>query len=106
MRHKQLKLTLLAGSIFMLNSCNNDGGQTKCIDNKPAPTEFSTAIKGLNHGIPLSQALSMTGRMNTMKDSILHATFRNKNLIPISETFNLEAIDAIICQPNTVAFRA
>ena len=110
--------------LFGLSSCgsdtvtNNNQGDTaktalaavgeseRCIDNKPPATPFSTDINGLVHDLPLNEALAMTDKLSTMRDSMLIASLRGKNVIPISETFNLAALDEILCQPNTVAIRS
>lgn len=93
--------------MLLLNACASGGGApSKCIDNKPAPTEFSIAINELNHEISANQALAMTNHFTVMRDSMLIPALRGQNVLPVSETFNLAAIDKIICQPNTLAFRA
>ena len=93
--------------LLLLNACaNGDDEPKKCIDNNPAPTQFSTAINELNHDITLEKALSMTNKLATMQDSMLAISMKGQNILPISETFNLNVIDKIVCQPNTVAFRA
>lgn len=94
--------------LLLLSACGTGGGESppKCIDDKPAPTEFSTTINALNHEISIEQALTMTQHLSTMRDSMLLTSLHGQNIVPISETFNLNSIDKIICQPNTVAFRA
>lgn len=127
MHYSKTKKSLLVASFFLsmfwLSSCgenpseNTNSKETlmakgaemqdpvKCIDNKPAPTPFSDTVNGLNHDIPLQQALDMTNRYNQMHENILLPEFRGKKVMPLTETFNLKAIDEILCQPNTVAFR-
>lgn len=97
-------------ALSLFTACNNAnppnvGGQEKCIDNKPTPTPFSTQLKARNHEITVDQAVQMINNFGTVRQTMLAREFSNPNTLPVSETFNLEAIDAIICQPTAVGFR-
>lgn len=100
-------------ALFTLASCNagtppNDDGSTgavKCIDNKPAPTPYSTQLKAINHEITVDQAVSMVNNFGAVRETMLLPEYAGHNVLPVSETFNLQAIDAIICQPSAVGFR-
>lgn len=96
-------------ALSLFTACNNNppntGAQEKCIDNKPTPTPFSTQLKARNHEITVDQAVQMVNNFGVVRESMLAREFTGRNALPISETFNLEAIDAIICQPTAVGFR-
>lgn len=81
------------------------GGCVKCIDNKPAPTSFSNTLNAIDHNIPLEQAMMMIQQFNDNKDAVVSDGFGTPDVLPVYETFNLKAIDSIICQPNTIGFR-
>ncbi len=95
---------------FMLLLCAcASGGDDESQERKEresAPTKFSITINEFIHDINKDQALIMTNYFGTMRDSMLIPSLRGQNVLPISETFNLAAIDKILCQSNTVAFRA
>src|SRR5690606_15416556 len=103
---KQLAVSTALILLFSACTSSNNDECVKCIDDKPEPTEFSSTINNLNHDISVNQALIMTNYFGTMRDSMLIPSLRGQNVLPISETFNLAAIDKILCQSNTVAFRA
>lgn len=81
------------------------GGCVKCIDNKPAATTFSTELNAIDHTIPLEQAMTMIQHFNDSKTAVVNEAFGTADVLPMYETFNLKAIDSIICQPNTIGFR-
>lgn len=101
----------IAAMSFTSCSDGGDGGTTggttpvKCIDNKPAPTPFATELNAINHTITLEQAQSMINNFGVVRESMLATAFTGRNVLPVSETFNLKAIDALLCQPNAVGFR-
>lgn len=84
-----------------------DGDNTceKCIDKKAVPGEYATALNATNHYIPNSQAREMTERFKANVDGIHLGDANGTTLFPLYETFNLQTIDSILCQPNTVGFR-
>lgn len=93
---------------FCVSSCTGgDGGGacTKCIDNKPAPTTFSNTLNAINHTITLDQGMTMINNFGLVRESMVSDRYIGGNTLPVYETFNLEAIDALICQPNAVGFR-
>ncbi len=104
---------LALAALFLLASCtnatppNDDGsaGAVKCIDNKPAPTPYSTQLKAINHEITVDQAVSMINNFGEVRETMLTTAYAGRNVLPVSETFNLQAIDAIICQHAAVGFR-
>lgn len=109
---KRIIAGLLVVAVLFLSSssCSDDatgsnGSCTKCIDNKPAPTPFSTTLNAINHSITIEQAMTMIQNFETNKDSMLNIAYRGSNILPLYETFNLKAIDSLICQKNAVGFR-
>ena len=79
---------------------------TSCADNKPDTTAFTKELNGINHIISLERALQLTDNYARNKDSILTGRYGdNKELLPDYETFNLESIDSLMCQDETVGFR-
>ncbi len=106
-------MLLIATTVFCLSSCTDSstGGDTggttctKCIDNKPAPTGFSSTLNAINHSIPLTQAITMIDHYNTLHDSVISMPYKGSDILPMYETFNLKAIDSLICQKNAIGFR-
>lgn len=105
-------LVFSAFILFALPSCtdgeDDDAGgapPVKCIDNKPAPTPFSTTLNAIDHTITLDQAATMVNNFGLLRESMLNADFTGRNVLPVYETFNLDAIDALICQQNAIGFR-
>jgi hypothetical protein len=105
--------TLLLASLVMLSfsSCSDGdggstgGGCTKCIDNKPAATPFSTTLNGINHSMPLAQAMTMINNYEAVRETMLAEAYPSPSTLPVYETFNLKAIDSLICQKNAIGFR-
>lgn len=106
---KSMLLPVLAILFVMCTSstgCTDTEPCEKCIDNKPPATAFSTKLNGINHVITTTQAVTMTQRFNTNADSLRQGHLAAvSGLLPFHETFNLKAIDDLICQPNTIGLR-
>ncbi len=51
-----------------------------------------------NHLITLAEAQEMTKRYAVRHEEILERTFKNKKILPQSETFDREALDRILLQ--------
>jgi hypothetical protein len=58
------------------------------------------------HFITSAKAREMKGKFKGMKDKILRQEFLGKNMLPISETFDKAAIQALLDQPRCVKFRS
>ena len=58
-----------------------------------------------NHFIPLSQAIEMTVKYRDDMEMILDPEFRNKAVLPLSETFNREDIDRLMDQAGCEGIR-
>lgn len=106
---KSMLLPVIAITFMMCTAstgCADDEPCEKCIDNKPPATAFSTKLNGINHVIPHSQAVEMAQRFSTNADSLRMGHLAAVNeLLPFHETFNLRAIDTLLCQPNTIGLR-
>lgn len=78
---------------------------TKCIDNKPPATPFSTTLNAIDHSISLNTAVQMVNNYENARGNMLSANYSGSDVLPIHETFNLKAIDSLICQENTIGLR-
>jgi hypothetical protein len=58
-----------------------------------------------NHRIPLSTAVEMTSLYRENRNSILGNDYQGLDILPICETFDMEAIQSIINQTNYANFR-
>lgn len=113
----EIKVTLFFTIFFCvacIHSCVSDAdaddyGQNnackKCIEVKPEPTPFSTTLNNVNHTIPLTLATDMVKRYRNNRGNVINTSFGTVDVLPYYETFNLKAIDSLICQPNTIGFR-
>ncbi len=61
---------------------------------------------GGSHFISLQQAIEMTSRYRAEKENILAPPFRDKGILPICETFDRTAFDALLSEPDCVGIRA
>jgi|GEM_PF-306923 len=68
-------------------------------------SSISSLIPGANHSIPLEKAKAMTKLFRELKETILVPEMRGLNVFTICETFNREAFDGILVQPDCVAIR-
>jgi hypothetical protein len=57
------------------------------------------------HLITLAQAAKMTKNYRALKENILDSSFRRKDILPESETFNRDAFEAILAQKGCTAVR-
>jgi len=55
--------------------------------------------------INLPKAAAMTKRFRDNKEAILATAYRNKNVLPLSETFERQAIDMLLAQPGAAFLR-
>jgi hypothetical protein len=83
---------------------------SSCTENKPREipdTPFTKELGNINHRISKDRALAMLRSFDQNADSLLSGRFRGDSLIlPISETFNLRAIDSLLAQPGIAGMRA
>ncbi|HMR82710.1 MAG TPA: hypothetical protein PKE30_06250 [Niabella sp.] len=57
------------------------------------------------HFITLDEAAAMTSRYRSNREAVLLPAHQNKNLLPLSETFDRAVIDSILAQPGCTALR-
>ena len=110
--HNKLLLAACMLSALSLFSCTpkTDGGGTviteSCADQKDYSAEYPSQINKINHFISLDEGLKFTQNFARNKKAILSGEFKGADsLLTDYETFNLAAIDSVLCQENTVAFR-
>lgn len=97
---------LLSSLLFSCKDVSHEVVTTSCVDNKTDTTGFTKELNNINHVITLEQALQLTDNYARNKDSILSGAYgNNKDILPDYETFNLKAIDSLVCQEATVGFR-
>jgi hypothetical protein len=58
-----------------------------------------------NHFITLQTGIDMTTLYRQERENILATAYKNQNILPLSETFDRAAIDAILQQAGCTAFR-
>ncbi len=58
-----------------------------------------------SHSIPLATAVEMTSLYRAQKENILDAEYRNENVLAICETFNRQAFDDLLAEPDCNALR-
>ncbi len=78
---------------------------SNCLENKPAPTAFSDSLNAINHLIPINEALDMIQNFANNREAMLDPSMRGNDTMPLYETFNLQAIHDLICQPTAIGFR-
>ena len=59
----------------------------------------------MNHFISLSEAVEITTRFRNNRETILKPEYQNQNILCIAETFDREAIDALLAQPDCKKLR-
>lgn len=77
---------------------------SNCLDNKPAPTPFSTDLNAINHVISIPEAVTMVENFNAVRETMLAGGYSN-NTLPVYETFNLQPVHDILTQPTAIGFR-
>lgn len=58
-----------------------------------------------NHFISLQQAVEMTTRFRNEKENILTQSMKGQKILPICETFDRSAIDALLIEKNCTRIR-
>lgn len=59
----------------------------------------------LSHRITIEKARHMIGRFKDQKEKILKNEHAGKNILPVCETFNRQAIDKLLTQPGCIGVR-
>ena len=66
--------------------------------------DFSN-LNQLQHSIPLDKAKEMTRAYRDNKEKILKPEFSSKDILPICETFNKDALAPLMSNPNCLGIR-
>lgn len=59
----------------------------------------------MNHFITLPEAIEMTSRYRAEYNDLLKPEYQNQGLLPLSESFERSAIDALLAQEGCVGIR-
>lgn len=59
----------------------------------------------MNHLIKLAKAIEMTTKYRAEKETILAASHRDQNILPIAESFERSAFDTVLAQPGCTGLR-
>jgi len=59
----------------------------------------------MNHFISLAEASQMTALYRQHRDAILETAYQDQNVLPVSETFDREAFDAVLNQAGCTGLR-
>lgn len=59
----------------------------------------------MKHLISLAQAKKMTAKFRSEKDNVIKPEYKERNILPVSETFERAAIDKLLASPGCVALR-
>lgn len=65
----------------------------------------TTLPSGSSHEISLQTAIDMTTLYRTYRETILASNYQNQDILPISETFNRDAIDKLLSESNCAGLR-
>lgn len=99
-------LLLVAGSLISCKEPTHEVVTQSCADTKPDTTGYTKELNNINHVISLEKALQLTDNYARSKDVLLSGKYGDqKELLPDYETFNLQSIDSLMCQDETVGFR-
>ena len=97
---------LIAGSLISCKEVKHEVVTQSCADTKADTTGYTKELNNINHSISLERALQLTDNYARSKDIILSGKYGDqKELLPDYETFNLQSIDSLMCQDETVGFR-
>jgi len=95
---------------LMLASCKDEGSHevvTKsCVDEKDYNSEYAKQLNSINHFISAEEGMKYTQSFERAEQAILSGQYKGDSTLFASyETFNLKAIDSLLCQQNAVGFR-
>lgn len=65
----------------------------------------TTLPNATDHVISLQTAIDMTTLYRANRETILNTSYQGKNVLPLSETFNRGAIDALLATTNCAGIR-
>jgi hypothetical protein len=91
---------LVSFTIIILASCT--GGKREIPD-----SPYTRTLNATQHQISKDKALAMLKAYDRNRDSLLRGRWAGDTLVmPISETFNLNAVDSLVNQPGIAGLRA
>jgi hypothetical protein len=98
---RQVLMAVLAGfAITLFASCT--GGKREIPD-----SPYTRTLNATQHQISKDKALAMLKTYDRNRDSLLRGRWANDTLVmPISETFNMNAVDSLVNQPGIAGLRA
>jgi hypothetical protein len=59
----------------------------------------------MNHFITLAEAIDLTARYRAQSDSLLQPGYQGQGLLPLSESFDRSAVDALLAQEGCAGLR-
>lgn len=65
----------------------------------------TTLPNATDHAISLQTAIDMTTLYRANRETILNTNYQGKDILPLSETFNRGAIDALLATTNCAGIR-
>ena len=68
-------------------------------------SQTNSIPKSGSHLITLQAAEALTATFRTNRETILATAYQNKNVLPLSETFNVSDIQALLAQTGCAAIR-
>lgn len=58
-----------------------------------------------SHSISLTTGVAMTARYRSLREQILNTNYQNKEILPLSETFNRDIFDVLLAREDCAAIR-
>lgn len=59
----------------------------------------------MNHFISLAEAIDLTSRYRAQSDTVLQPAYQGQGLLPLSESFDRSAVDALLAQAGCAGLR-
>lgn len=100
---------MVIGAIFF--SCKDSTGthevvSESCVDTKDYSGEYAKDLNGIRHYISVDEGVKLTQNFSRNKASILSGKYKDDTaFLADYETFNLKAIDSLLCQQQAIGFR-
>lgn len=64
-----------------------------------------TSFSAMTHFITLAKAIDLTTQYRNKNEELLKPLYQQKQILPLSETFNREAIEKLLSQPGCEGIR-
>ena len=58
-----------------------------------------------SHFISMSTATAMASRYRSLREQLLNSNYQEKDILPLSETFNRDALDTLLAREDCAAIR-